>query len=220
MVGPEGPQGGAGRADASAQAPAGAPLGQAVHALPFKPPPPSVYFSDYDASTPRSTRVADNVVEGGAADMDQLKAAILAADTGTGAVAQIIQAARFTPRHNAFTILLQVASRSRQPEKAVEIFAAMQAVGGIAPNTFSYSALISALAKVGNWQEAEVYFKDLREKAAVDPNMRPNTVTYAAMISGEWRGLNSTKWTPGVVKAVQAYLRDTLNVPTCLPSNT
>lgn len=29
------------------------------------------------------------------------------------------------------------------------------------PNTFSYSALISALARAGRWQEAERYFADL-----------------------------------------------------------
>ena len=55
------------------------------------------------------------------------------------------------PRQNAFTSLLQLASKSRQPEKAVELFEAMHTVCGLRANAFSYSALISALARVGQW---------------------------------------------------------------------
>lgn len=187
------------------------------------------------------------------------------------------------------------AAKAKQPQKAIEIFEAMSAVGmqvGLAaaskgwpclllcgacccrcrvfcaaftprpdgpppclpcrlqPNTFSYSALISALARAGRWQvgprrwvgagarsvgcrrasppsvhaagrawgsglrlqaapaapaarpsvtrpsslpataatqEAERYFSDLRALAERQPEMRPNTVTYAALISGERR---------------------------------
>ena len=43
------------------------------------------------------------------------------------------------------------AAKSKQPQKAVEIFEAMAAVD-VQPNTFSYSALISALARAGRWQ--------------------------------------------------------------------
>ena len=117
--------------------------------------------------------------------VEELKALILAAEPGTGQIARYIEEAQFAPRHNAFTSLLQLASKSRQPAKAIEIFEAMQSVAGIAPNTFSYSALISALARVGNWEQAEKYFNDLKEQAKTNPDMKPNTVTYAAMISGE-----------------------------------
>jgi pentatricopeptide repeat protein len=120
-----------------------------------------------------------------ASAVEELKALILACDVGKGEVARHIEEAQFTPRHNAFTSLLQLASKSRQPEKAVEIFEAMQSIAGIEPNTFSYSALISALGRVGNWQQAEHYFNQLVERSNTDPELRPNTVTYAAMISGK-----------------------------------
>lgn len=120
-----------------------------------------------------------------ASAVEELKALILACDAGTGEVARHIEEAQFTPRHNAFTSLLQLASKSRQPEKAVEIFEAMQSITGITPNTFSYSALISALARVGDWQQAERYFNELLEHSKTNSELRPNTVTYAAMISGK-----------------------------------
>jgi pentatricopeptide repeat protein len=125
------------------------------------------------------------IVEKPASAVEELKALILACDAGTGEVARHIEAATFTPRVQAFTSLLQLASKSRQPEKAVEIFEAMQSIGGISPNTFSYSALISALGRVGNWQLAERYFNELIERSKTDPELRPNTVTYAALISGK-----------------------------------
>jgi len=160
-----------------------------VTALPFNPLLLSVANSHTDSS-PSSTGYEEygDVAYGTVAraqDVDQLKAIILAAEAGTGEVARAIQDAMFTPRHNAFTSLLQLASKSRQPEKAVEIFEAMRSVAGIEPNTYSYSALISALARVGNWQDAEKYFHELKLKSNRDPAMRPNTVTYAALISGE-----------------------------------
>lgn len=37
-------------------------------------------------------------------------------------------------------------------------------------------------------QEAERYFEDLLDMAGDSPDMAPNTVTYAALISGETRG--------------------------------
>lgn len=126
----------------------------------------------------------------GATQVDDLKIRILASEPGTGDVARHIQEARFSPRRNAFTSLIQVASKSRQPEKAIEIFEAMKAVAGIPPNTYSYSALISALARVGQWEQAEQYFNELKGLASDgDPDMQLNTVTYAAMISGKSRVL-------------------------------
>lgn len=62
----------------------------------------------------------------------------------------------------------------------------MQHVAGIQPNTFSYSALISACGRAGRWQQAEMLFHELQQKAQHDPNAAPNTVTYSALISGGW----------------------------------
>lgn len=54
----------------------------------------------------------------------------------------------------------------------------------MAPNAFSYSALISACGRAGRWQQAEALFNELRARAAQDPSSHPNTVTYSALISG------------------------------------
>ncbi len=138
-----------------------------------------------------STTTTNQTQGKAATTVEELKASILGCETGE--VAQIIGAASFIPRANAFTALLQLASKSRMPEKAVEIFEAMQSIAGIAPNTFSYSALISALGRVGDWQQAERYFNTLLERSKTDPDLRPNTVTYAAMISGKFKGLINIK---------------------------
>jgi pentatricopeptide repeat protein len=61
----------------------------------------------------------------------------------------------------------------------------MKTVGGITPNTFTYSALISALGKSGHWELAQMYFNELKIKAKTNHDVLPNTVTYAAVISGE-----------------------------------
>jgi pentatricopeptide repeat protein len=141
-------------------------------------PNASKYSKDYAMTSSNSQ------AQGKATAVEELKALILACESGTGDVARHIKEAQFTPRTQAFTSLLQVASKSRAPEKAVEIFEAMQTIAGITPNTFSYSALISALGRVGDWQQAERYFNELMEQSKTNPELRPNTVTYAAMISG------------------------------------
>lgn len=160
--------------------------GDSVNAKPFTPSTSPNGVIDYSFASGRSSSYSSSNAAStvGAVDMEQLKASVLAAEAGTGEVAKVIQGACFTPRHNAFTTLLQLASKARQPEKAIEIFEAMQAHSGIAPNKFTYSALISAQARVGKWEQAEKYFNEMREKAKTDPTLLPNTVTYAALISG------------------------------------
>ncbi|KAL4437444.1 hypothetical protein ABPG75_004583 [Micractinium tetrahymenae] len=119
------------------------------------------------------------------ASMDALKARIM--DVAPGQVKQAILSAQFVPRAAAFTSLIQMAAKAKQPQKAIEIFEAMSEVG-VQPNTFSYSALISALARAGRWQEAEGYFEELRAQAQRAPDMQPNTVTFAALISAYEKG--------------------------------
>lgn len=120
--------------------------------------------------------------EHGAQDMDQLKRMILEAQPGE--VGAVLRRAQFTPRHNAFTSILQVVGKSRQADKAVEVFEEMRGTAKIMPNTFSYSALISALARVGRWEDAARYFDEMKIVSEEDENVKPNIVTYAAMISG------------------------------------
>lgn len=118
-----------------------------------------------------------------ASDMDSLKRLIAAARPGTGEVTHIIATATFCPRAAAFTSLLQLCAKSREMEKALEIFHAMQLVACIQPNTFSYSAAISACGRAGKWQQAEALFNELLHRSKHDHRCRPNTVTYSALIS-------------------------------------
>lgn len=119
----------------------------------------------------------------GARDMEELKRLVV--DAMDGEIEGILKNASFVPRHNAFTCLLQLAGKIRQGDKAMEVFEVMRGSCGISPNTFSYSALISALARSGQWQAAERYFKEMKDAASEIDECRPNTVTYASMICGE-----------------------------------
>ncbi|KAK2080724.1 hypothetical protein QBZ16_000578 [Prototheca wickerhamii] len=121
-------------------------------------------------------------------DMDTLKHRISEAKSGTGQVAAVLASVTFKPRAAAFTSLIQSASRSKDAQKALEIFQCMQDMFHISPNTFSSSALISALAKSGQWQLAERYFHELESQATNDPQSRPNTVTYSALLTAYEKG--------------------------------
>lgn len=117
-------------------------------------------------------------------DMDALKQRMATAKAGTGEVAAVLSSVTFQPRAAAFTSLIQAASKAKATEKALELFQCMQDIFGIPPNTFSSSALISALAKSGQWELAEFYFHDLVARSSNDPRSRPNTVTFSALLNG------------------------------------
>lgn len=85
----------------------------------------------------------------------------------------------------AASLVVQFVSKASQPEKAVEIFESMQQEANIQPNIYSYSSLISALARTGKWRDAEYYFMELKERGKTDLMCAPNAVTYAAMITGK-----------------------------------
>ena len=121
----------------------------------------------------------------GAQDMEDLKRLVV--DAMEGEIEGILKNASFVPRQNAFTCLLQLTGKTRQGDKAMEVFEVMRGSCGISPNTFSYSALISALARSGQWEAAEQYFKEMKDAASENDECRPNTVTYASMISGEFK---------------------------------
>ncbi|KDD74803.1 hypothetical protein H632_c1064p1, partial [Helicosporidium sp. ATCC 50920] len=125
---------------------------------------------------------------GGIGDVDTLKARLSSARAGTGEVAAVVASVTFQPRAAAFTSLIQAASKSKDTQKALEIFRAMQDVAGVQANTFTYSALISALAKSGQWELAEHYFYELKGCAGDDPRTQPNTVTFSALINAYEKG--------------------------------
>lgn len=116
-----------------------------------------------------------------AMSMEDLKQYVMQVDASD--VKTVIQQARFSPRQMAFTSLMQIAGKSKQTDKAVAIFEAMKDIGIMKPNTFSYTALISALARVGDWQRAEVYFQEMKQIARTDTTVSPNRVTFSSMIS-------------------------------------
>ena len=60
-------------------------------------------------------------------DMEELKALVNDAKPGTGEIARVLANAAFTPRHAGFTSLMQMVAKAKQPEKALELFGAMQA---------------------------------------------------------------------------------------------
>ncbi|KFM22821.1 Pentatricopeptide repeat-containing protein, mitochondrial [Auxenochlorella protothecoides] len=120
--------------------------------------------------------------------MDALKQRMATAKAGTGEVAAVLSSVTFQPRAAAFTSLIQAASKAKATEKALELFQCMQDIFGIPPNTFSSSALISALAKSGQWELAEFYFHDLVARSSNDPRSRPNTVTFSALLNAYEKG--------------------------------
>ncbi len=135
-----------------------------------------------------------------------------------------------------------MAAKSREPEKAKEIFTAMEQVG-IRANTvrtclwhqlpwtsqylqcpaspglpniypppsfptlqFSYSALITALGRSGRMEEALSVFNTMQRNAKTDRESAPNTVTYSSVISACEKGgrvdLALRYWVSGVDRGV------------------
>lgn len=116
-----------------------------------------------------------------AVNMEELKQYVMQVETSD--VKTVIRQALFAPRQMAYTSLMQIAGKSKQTDKAVAIFEAMKEIGSLKPNTFSYTALISALARVGDWQRAGKYFKEMKEVAETESGVSPNRVTFSSMIS-------------------------------------
>ncbi len=56
------------------------------------------------------------------------------------------------------------------------------------PNTFVYTAVISALASANQWELALEHFEKMKALAKADPDVRPNQYTFSAVISACGRG--------------------------------
>lgn len=109
-------------------------------------------------------------------DMHSLKAAVSAAEIGTGQVAKAICSSTFKPREQAFTKLISVCGRWKQPKKALEVFETMLELRGVKPNTITYTSLISACSSSGDFGAAMDVFRRMKAAAKSDPDCRPNEV--------------------------------------------
>ena len=109
-------------------------------------------------------------------DMDTLKAAIQAATPDSGEVRKAIQSSTFKPRERAFTRLINMCGRQKESRKALEVFAAMCESRGGRPNTYTYSALISACSHAGDWDSAIEVYQRMKNVAKTDPGCLPNQV--------------------------------------------
>lgn len=109
-------------------------------------------------------------------DMDTLKAAIQAAKPDCGEVRRAIESSTFKPRERAFTRLINMCGRQKESRKALEVFATMCDYRGVRPNTYTYSALISACSSAGDWDLAVDVYRRMKAAAASDPRCLPNQV--------------------------------------------
>ena len=109
-------------------------------------------------------------------DMDTLKAMIQAARPDCGEVRKAILSCTFKPRERAFTRLINMCGRQKESRKATEVFATMRECRGLRPNTYTYSALISACSNSGDWDSAVDVFHRMKQAAVSDPGCRPNQV--------------------------------------------
>eukprot|EP00210_Caulerpa_lentillifera_P004579 g4369.t1 len=116
-------------------------------------------------------------------DMHSLKAAVSAAEVGTGQVEEAIRSSTFKPREQAFTKLISVCGRWKQTNKALEVFETMLEYHGVKANTITYTALISACSNAGDSDAARDVFHRMKVAAKSDPNCRPNQVTYSKIIT-------------------------------------
>jgi len=121
-------------------------------------------------------------------DMDSLKAAIQVARPDCGEVRKAIESSTFKPRERAFTRLINMCGRQKESRKALEVFETMLDYRGVRPNTYTYSALISACSSAGDWDLAVDVFHRMKTAATSDPRCRPNQVTFNAIISASERG--------------------------------
>jgi len=99
-------------------------------------------------------------------------------------VKRVIEQSRIVPREMAYTSLIQMAGKMRQIDKAVAIFEAMKdSKFDVKPNMYSYTALISAISRIGDWELAEQYFSEMEALSQRDPTVAPNRVTFSSMIA-------------------------------------
>lgn len=132
--------------------------------------------------------MAQGEVQDPAWNMDSLKTAILFASADS--VRQVFERSTFRPRTPGFTTLINFFGRLRDWKRAHGVFRAMTSVYEIPPNTYAYSALISACSSSGEWERALEVFEEMKDLASSHPesNCQPNAVTYSAVMTACERG--------------------------------
>eukprot|EP01025_Chloroclados_australasicus_P050011 TRINITY_DN5713_c0_g1_i1.p1 TRINITY_DN5713_c0_g1~~TRINITY_DN5713_c0_g1_i1.p1 ORF type:complete len:437 (+),score=25.78 TRINITY_DN5713_c0_g1_i1:245-1555(+) len=114
-------------------------------------------------------------------DMDSLKSAVLAVPSYQ--VISTILGANMKLREQGFTMLIQMCGKRRQWERAEQVFQALCSYPNLVPNTYSYSALISALSQGGQQKLALHYFDQQIQSSKLDCNCLPNQHTYSSAIT-------------------------------------
>eukprot|EP00877_Chromochloris_zofingiensis_P002348 jgi/Chrzof1/12113/Cz06g21250.t1 len=123
-------------------------------------------------------------------ELSGLKEAIRRAKEGCGQIEQLLLSTTLALRAQEFAALLSQCGKQKNSKKALEVFNCMSKHFGttLKPNTYVYTALISALSQGGEWQQALQQFEHMKKQAAIDPDSKPNEFTYSAVISACARG--------------------------------
>lgn len=108
--------------------------------------------------------------------MNTLRAAIQAANPGSDEIRKIIEACTFKPRERAFTRLINMCGRQKESTKCLEVFDVMCTSRSVRPNTYTYSALISACNNAGDFDAAIDVYHRMKTAALNDIECRPNQV--------------------------------------------
>lgn len=135
-------------------------------------------------STPRSRASPSSC--GAVGDLPGLVRAVKEAWTGDGSVEHLIDSAAFDVSSREFTRLITACRGPRQWRKAIEILEFVKrrgAAGGVHMNFFVYSAAISVCCRSGRVKEALGLLEEMKNAAATDSSMAPDSVVYKLLVA-------------------------------------
>lgn len=125
-------------------------------------------------------------VPAAAADIKELRKAIMLAEPGSGRVVREIEACRFELSERGFTMLIIACKRYGSWRVALEILEAMKgermAEKGVRPNFFTYSSLISVCCASAACDQALQLYGEMVELSQSDPELKPDETIYNPLI--------------------------------------
>lgn len=105
---------------------------------------------------------------GEAAHLPTLRARLKEAAENSGEIARILQEAGPCIGERGYTTMIVTCGRMGSWQKAMEVFESM-GIYGVAPNSYTYGALISVLYSANEWQQAlNMFFKMQQDGCLVD----------------------------------------------------